>query len=69
MAAVHRRELGGGGVAQAELAGARGRLGHAVDGVVVREREQLDARRGGALDDLRGRQRAVGVDGVGLQVE
>ena len=69
VAAVHGRELGGGGVAQAQLAGAGGRLGDAVDGVVVGQREQLHPRRGRALDDLRGRQRAVGVHGMGLQVE
>jgi hypothetical protein len=45
------------------------RLFDAVDGVVIGQREQLDARRRGARDDLRGRQLSVGVTGVRLQVE
>ena len=48
---------------------AASRLRDAVDGVVVGQREQLDARCGGARDHVDGRQRAVGVRRVGLQVE
>ena len=50
------------------LAGGNG-LGDAADGVVIGEGEQLDAGLGGALDDLGGREGAVGVGGVRLQVE
>jgi hypothetical protein len=45
------------------------RLGDAVDGVVVAEREELDAGLRRALDHLAGGQGAVGVQGVRLQVE
>ena len=44
------------------------RLGHAVEGVVVGDREHADARRRRQLDQRRGRQRAVGGDGVGVEV-
>ena len=47
----------------------RGRLGDPGDGVVIGEREQLDARGGRARHHLCGRQRSVGVDRVGLQIE
>src|SRR4051794_37734260 len=67
--AVDARELGGGGEADAVLAGRRARLGHARDRVVIREREQLDAGGGGQGDDLRGGQRAVRVHRVRLKVE
>ncbi len=45
------------------------RLGDAGDGVVVGQRQQLHAGLGRARDDLGGRERAVGVGRVGLQVE
>ena len=67
--AVHARELGGGRQAEAVLARRGERLGHAGHRVVVGQREQLDARRGGEGDHFRGRQRPVGVRRVGLQVE
>ena len=66
---VHGGELRGGGEADAARAGRREGLLDAPDGVVVREREELDPRGGGARDDLPGRQRAVGLQGVGLEVE
>ena len=47
------------------LAGAQ-RLGDAGDGVVVGERQQLHPGAGGAIDDLGGLERAVGVGGVRL---
>ena len=45
------------------------RLVHAVDGVVVGQRQQLDAGAGGVLHDLGGGQVSVRVHGVRLQVE
>ncbi len=45
------------------------RLGDAGDGVVVAQRQQLDAGARGALHDLGGLERAVGVRRVRLQVE
>ena len=45
------------------------RLVDAVDRVVVGQREQLDARRGGVLDHLGGRQLAVGMERMGLKIE
>ena len=45
------------------------RLVHAVDGVVVGEREQLDPRLGGVLDHLGGRQLAVRMERMGLEIE
>ena len=73
--ASHRRALVDGGDldgrddAHAEALARLDRLGDAADGVVVAQREQLDAGLGGALDDLGGRQGAVGVGRVGLQVK
>ena len=58
--AAHARELGRRGAAQAVLARGAERLRHAVDGVVVGQRHQLEARRGGVRDDVGGRQGAVG---------
>ena len=52
----------------APLAGGDG-LRDAADGVVVRQREQLDPGVGGALDHLGRGEGAVGVGGVGLEVE
>ena len=68
-AVVDRGDLDRGDDAHAvALAGAQ-RLGDAADRVVVGERQQLHAGLGRALHDLGGRQGAVGVGGVGLQVE
>ena len=67
--AVDARELGGGREPDAVLARRGERLGHAGDRVVVAQREQLDAGGGGARHHLGGRQRAVGLRRVGLQVE
>ncbi len=64
--AVDRRDLRGRHHANA-VDGARGqRLVDAVDRVVIGQREQLDARSGGVLDDLRGRQIAVRMERVRL---
>ena len=67
--AVHARELRGGREPDPVLARGGRRLGDPGDGVVVGEREQLDARGGRARDHLGGRQRPVGVRRVRLQVE
>ena len=67
--AVDARELGGAGQADAVLARGGERLGHAGDRVVVGQREQLDARRGRLRDHLGGRQRAVGLGRMGLEIE
>ena len=73
--ARHRRALVDGGDldgrddAHARALARLDRLGDAADRVVVGQREQLDAGLGGALHDLGGRQGAVGVGRVGLQVE
>ena len=66
---AHARELGGGGATQAVLARGFQGLRHAVDGVVVGQRHQPEAGRRRVGDDVGGRQRAVGGDGVRLQVE
>jgi hypothetical protein len=56
---VERRELGAGHDSDAGL-GARGAgLVDAVRGVVVGEREQLDAGPCGGADDIPGRERAI----------
>ncbi len=71
----HRRtrvdggDLDGGDDAHAVALAGGDRLGDAADGVVVGQRQQLDAGVGGALHDLGGGQGAVGVGGVRLQVE
>jgi hypothetical protein len=67
--AVDGGQLGGGGEADAVLARGGLRLRDAVDGVVVGQREQLHAGGRRAGDHVGGRQRAVGVHGVRLQVE
>jgi hypothetical protein len=67
--AVQGGELGGGD--EADALGLRGfeRLVDPGDRVVVGEREQLDAGVRGGADDLGGRERAVGVRRVRLEVE
>ena len=67
--AVERRDLGGRDERDAVVGGGVERLGDAVDRVVIGQREQLDAGGGRARDHLGGRQRAVALGGVGLQVE
>ena len=67
--AVHARELGRGGQADAVLAGGGERLVDAGDRVVVGQREQLDPGRGGLRDDLGRRERPVGLGRVRLEVE
>jgi hypothetical protein len=63
---VDRRDLGGGHDTHAvDRAGGEG-LVDPVHGVVVGQREQLHAGRGGVLDHLGGRQLAVGVERVRL---
>jgi hypothetical protein len=63
---VDRLDLGGRHHADA-VTGARGqRLVNAVDRVVVGQREQLDARPRGVLDDLRRRQLAVRMERMRL---
>jgi hypothetical protein len=57
--AVDGRELGGGREGDAVLGGGLARLGHAVDRVVVRQRDELGAGRGGVGDDVSRRQGAV----------
>ena len=66
---VDRRELDRWDEPDPVLARGGLRLGDAVDGVVVAQREQLDPRAGRRGDDPGGHQRAVGVHGVRLQVE
>ena len=66
---VDARELGGGRQADAVLARGGERLGHAGDGVVVGQREQLDARGRRLRDHLRRRQRTVGLRRMGLEIE
>ena len=51
------------------LRGRVDRLLDAVDAVVIAQRHQLDAGRGGGLDDLASRERPVGMDGMTLKVE
>ena len=68
-AVVDRRDLHRGHDAHAHALARLDRLGDAGDRVVVAQRQQLDARLGGALHDLRRRQRAVGVRRVRLQVK
>jgi len=66
---VDGADLDGGGEAD-RVRGRRAlRRRDAVDRVVVGERDQLDALRRRARDDLLGRQLAVGERGVRLQVE
>ena len=67
--AVDRRDLGRGDDRTPCSRAGGERLVDAVDGVVVGQRQQLDAGGGGVGDDLGGRQLAVGVDGMGLEVE
>ena len=67
---LHGRDLHGGDEPQARVPlGLGERLVQPVDRVVVGQREQLDAVGGGEPDDLGGRERPVGVDGVGLEIE
>ena len=68
-AVVDGGDLHGGDDPHAEPLARRDRLGDPGDGVVVGERQQLHARLGGALHDLGGAERAVGVGRVRLQVE
>ncbi len=68
VAAEHRGDLGGGDDRHAVLGAGRDRLVDAVDGVVVREGEQLDAGSRCVRDDLRGRQGPVGVQRMGLKL-
>jgi hypothetical protein len=66
---IDGRQLDRGHEPHAVLACRRLRLGDAVDGVVVAERQELHAGRGSRGDDgVRG-ERSVGMDGVRLQVE
>ncbi len=68
--AVERADLDGRDDRHAVDRGGRlQRLGDAVDGVVVAEREQLDTGRVRTRDDLGRRQRSVRARGVRLQVE
>ena len=67
--AVDRRELGRGRQAHAPLRRRGQRLGHAVDGVVVGQRQQLDAAARRERDHRGGRERAVGVRRVRLEIE
>ena len=67
--AVHARELRGGREPDPVLPRGGRRLGDPGHGVVIGEREQFDARGGGARDHLGGRQRPVRVRRVRLQVE
>ena len=69
VAAVDGGDLRGGDHGHAVLDTGAQRLVDAVHGVVVREREQLDARPRGVLHDLGGGQVTVRVQGVRLQVE
>ena len=68
---VERADLDAGD--DADRAAARGRRGErgvdAGDGVVIGQREQLDAGVGRRLDDLRGRERTVARGRVGLEIE
>ena len=66
---VERRDLDRGHDPDAEPAGCVDRLLDAVDAVVIAQRHQLDAGRGGGLDDLASRERPVGMDGMTLKVE
>ena len=67
--AVERGQLGGRHDADPAARGRRQRLVDPADRVVVAERQQLHARGGRAPHDLRGRQVAVGVHGVRLEIE
>ena len=67
--AVDARELGGGREADAVLARRGLRLRDAGDRVVVGQRQQLDAGRCGSRDDLGGRQRAIRLRRMRLQIE
>jgi hypothetical protein len=53
----------------AELAGRLRGFGKAGDAVVVRQEEEADARRLGALDDVARRAGAVGIDGMRVQLD
>jgi hypothetical protein len=44
------------------------RFGDALDGVVVRQAQGLDPRRGGFLDGLGGRTQTVRAEGMGVQI-
>src|SRR5919109_2938747 len=66
---VDRRDLGRGHHSDAAERPCGERLVDAVDGVVVRESEQLNARPGGVLDHLRRGQLTVGVQGMRLKIE
>ena len=68
VAAEHRRDLGRGDDRHAVLGAGGDRLVDAVDGVVVGQRQQLDSGGRRVRDDLRGRQRPVGVQRVGLKL-
>ena len=68
--AVERRDLGGRDDGDAvDVVGDVERLGDAVDRVVIGQREQLDAGRVGAADDVGRGERAVARGRVGLKVE
>jgi hypothetical protein len=67
--AVHRRDLRGGHHAHAVEGAGGQRLVHAVDRVVVGQRQEAHARRGGVLDYLGGGELPVGVERMGLEVE
>ena len=67
--AVDGGQLGGGREREAVAGGGVARLGHAVDRVVVRQRDELGAGGGRVGDHVGGRQGAVGMDRVRLQVE
>jgi hypothetical protein len=67
--AVDRGDLGGGGDAHTVQGAGGKRLVHPVHRVVIRERQQLDARLGGVRHDVGDPQLAVGVKRMGLEVE
>jgi len=67
--AVVRAQLAPRNDAYAELARGGRRLGDAADRVVVGERDGAESRVASGANHVRGRERAVGRDGVGMQVD
>ena len=69
LVAVDRGDLNGGHHPETGTGAGCESLLDPADGVVVAQGEQLDAGVGGALDDLGGRERAIGAGRMCLQVE